>query len=206
MATLLAIIGVLSVVAVPAASARARRCAHAHTRIAHAHRPVLQAAVVCLINVQRTAHGLPPLHENKRLNRSAQGWTNTMVRAQSFSHGANFAARITAAGFAWSQAGENIAAGFQTPAAAVRAWMRSPGHCRNILSPNFVDVGIGVSAGRVAGAGRAGTWTQDFGLPMGAARPRATSAPRTAAPDQRAGTVISVLRAGRCRGGRLRSP
>jgi uncharacterized protein YkwD len=169
--TLLALVGVVLVVAAPAASARPPRCAHAHTRVAHAHRPLLQAAVVCLINVQRTMRGLPRLHENQRLNRSAQGWTNTMVRAGSFTHGADFAARITAAGFSWSQAGENIAAGFRTPAAAVRAWMRSPGHCRNILSPAFVDVGIGVSAGRVAGAGGAGIWTQDFGLPMGATQP-----------------------------------
>lgn len=178
MATALALTSALCAVLAPAAGARvhhlnrrhgARRCADAHARVTRTRRPVLQAAVVCLINVQRTRRGLPALRENSRLNRSAQGWTNTMVRAGEFTHGANFAARITAAGFAWSQAGENIAAGFPTPAAAVRAWMRSPGHCRNILSPAFRDVGIGVSERRVAGARRPGTWTQDFGLPMGAA-------------------------------------
>ena len=190
-ATFLALTGALCAVIVPTAAARAhhsharravRGCAHARTRIAQARRPVLQAAVVCLINLQRTSRGLPPLHENARLNRSAQRWTNTMVRAGSFTHGADFAQRITAAGFNWSQAGENIAAGFQTPAAAVRAWMNSPGHCRNILSPAFADIGIGVSAGRVAGAGRRGTWTQDFGLPLGAAEPSHNLAAQTSCP------------------------
>lgn len=128
----------------------------------------MRAAVVCLINVERSSRRLPSLHENARLDRSAQGWTNAMARVHDLSHGAAFAARISAVGFRWSTAGENIAAGFPTPAAVVRAWMASPGHCRNILSPTFLDVGTGVSWASVAGARGPGTWTQDFGLPLGA--------------------------------------
>lgn len=43
---------------------------------------------------------------------------------------------------AWS-AGENIAAGQQTPAAVVESWMNSPGHRANILSTNFTKLGVG---------------------------------------------------------------
>jgi len=46
--------------------------------------PPLQEAVVCLINQQRTHRHLPRLHENQRLNRSAQGWTDVMVRQDDF--------------------------------------------------------------------------------------------------------------------------
>jgi uncharacterized protein YkwD len=148
-----------------ARTTRHRGCAHAHSSARHASRRALQRAVVCLINQQRARRGLPRLHENQRLNRSAQGWTNVMVSHGLFSHGADFSARISAVGFNWSTAGENIASGFKTPAAVVRGWMGSPGHCRNILTPSFLDVGVGVSSrgvGRVRGA----TWTQDFGLPM----------------------------------------
>ena len=49
----------------------------------------------------------------------------------------NLAARITAAGFNSSAAGENIATGFATPHDVVKAWMASTGHCRNILAPTF---------------------------------------------------------------------
>ena len=159
---------VLGTVAIPTASAHRRHssgCVGAHVRIRAAPRAELKSAVVCLINVQRRLRGLPSLHESARLDRSAQGWTNVMVNVHSFSHGADFASRISAVGFRWSNAGENIAAGFRTPASVVRAWMASPGHCRNILSPAFMDVGTGV---RLSGSGGAGTWTQDFGLPVGA--------------------------------------
>jgi uncharacterized protein YkwD len=128
---------------------------------------VLRAAVLCLINQQRAAHHLPALHPSGRLERSAQSWTTAMVRTGAFSHGSDFSARISAAGFAWSQAGENIATGFPTPRSVVRGWMGSTGHCRNILSPSYRYVGTGVSARPVSGfASGSATWTQDFALPI----------------------------------------
>ncbi|HWE10283.1 MAG TPA: CAP domain-containing protein [Solirubrobacteraceae bacterium] len=150
------------------AAARDRGCARAHTPITAAPRAALQRAVVCLINRQRHSYGLPGMLESSRLNRSAQGWTNTMVARRDFSHGADFGARITATGFRWSNAGENIATGFRTPAAVVSGWMASTGHCQNILNPAYRDVGTGVSRRPIAGySSGGGTWTQDFGLPMG---------------------------------------
>jgi uncharacterized protein YkwD len=150
------------------AAARGRGCARAHAPIVATSRATLQRTVVCLINEQRRDRGLPALAENARLNRSAQGWTNTMVSQRAFSHGADFASRISAAGFRWSSVGENIATGFTTAAAVVRGWMASTGHCQNILNPAFRSVGTGVSRRAIAGySSGGGTWTQDFGLGMG---------------------------------------
>jgi uncharacterized protein YkwD len=144
------------------------RCADAHAPISAAPRAALQRAVVCLIDQQRRDRGLPRLRENSQLNRSAQGWTNTMVDNRNFGHGADFAARISAAGFHWSSAGENIATGFETPADVVHAWMGSAGHCQNILNPTYRFVGTGVRNRPVAGFSNGyGTWTQDFALKMG---------------------------------------
>ncbi len=152
----------------PAAVARGRGCATANSPIAAAARAALQRAVVCLVNEQRRERGLPALRENARLNRSAQGWTNTMVTLRDFSHGADFAARISAVGFRWSSVGENIATGFTTAAAVVRGWMASTGHCQNILNPTYRYVGTGVSDRVVAGySSGGGTWTEDFGLGRG---------------------------------------
>jgi uncharacterized protein YkwD len=161
--TLLASMSFVSV-----AAANARGCAAARTTIAHASRAELQRAVACLVNEQRRSRGLPGLRENRRLNRSAQGWTNVMVTHRDFSHGADFAARISAVGFDWSNVGENIATGYATPVAVVKAWMASKGHCQNILNPQYRYVGTGVSNNSISGFSTlAGTWTQDFGLLMG---------------------------------------
>jgi uncharacterized protein YkwD len=176
-----AVVGLTMAAFAPAASAHG--CVHANTPIAAAPRSQLQRAVVCLVNRQRTGRHLPRLRTSRRLNRSAQGWTNAMVRSDSFSHGANFAARITAVGFVWSMAGENIATGFSTPAQVVRGWMASTGHCQNILSPSFADVGTGVSNRRIPGfSSGGGTWTQDFGLPMGHHSPSSNTGPAGGCP------------------------
>lgn len=147
-------------------------CANANTPATKAGDNAMRTAVVCLINKQRTSHGLPALKVSQQLNRSAQGWTDHMVATQSFTHGEAFSARISAAGFDWSSAGENIASGYPTPSAVVKAWMASPGHCENILNPTYSSVGTGLSRHGVAGFGSGpSTWTQDFALPMGAHAP-----------------------------------
>ena len=66
--------------------------------------------------------------------------------------------RMERAGYAWSTAGENIAAGNGTAAATMGQWMNSAGHCRNIMNGDFTDIGVGhVEAGAM--------WTQVFGAP-----------------------------------------
>jgi uncharacterized protein YkwD len=131
-------------------------------------RSELQTAVLCLVNKQRAAHHLPALHGDRGLNRSAQRWTNQMVASGVFSHGSDFGSRLTAAGVAWSAAGENIATGYPTPREVVGAWMGDAGHCGNILDPSFREMGTGASVHPVRGwASGPGTWTQDFALPIG---------------------------------------
>jgi uncharacterized protein YkwD len=181
-ATIVAVL-MASLSAVSVASAHERGCARAHTTITHASRAQLQRAVVCLVNRERHSHGLPGLRENSRLNRSAQGWTNVMVTHRDFSHGADFAARISRVGFDWSNAGENIATGYATPATVVRAWMASTGHCQNILNPIYREVGTGVSNDKISGYSTlAGTWTQDFGLLMGQHAPSGNWGPAEGCP------------------------
>jgi uncharacterized protein YkwD len=142
------------------ARSRGGGCPEGNTSVGKISRQATKDAVVCLINEQRAAHRLPRLSASPLLDRSAQGWTDTMVRSGSFSHGADFGARISAAGFAWKSAGENIATGYPTPHAVVNAWMASADHCRNILNPTYSSIGTGVVSIRAHGA----TWTQDFAL------------------------------------------
>jgi uncharacterized protein YkwD len=181
-ATVVAAFAMTLMMLVPVASAQAR-CRGAHTRIRASSRRRLQRAVVCLINQQRRERGLPRLKASSRLNRSAQGWTNQMVSRRDFSHGTDFSARISAVGFDWSNVGENIATGYKTPAAVVRAWMGSAGHCQNILSPTYREVGTGVRNLPIAGySSRSGTWTQDFGLLMNQHAPSGNYGPADGCP------------------------
>lgn len=152
----------------PAVKAHAgAQCANANLRVTSADRSRAEAAVVCLINQQRTAHRLPGLKVSTKLDHSAQGWTNTMVADNTFSHGTDFTARIASAGFKWSAAGQNIASGYTTPFAVVRAWMGDAGHCQNILRPMFNYVGTGLNASGNSRGAMGDTWTQDFGLLSG---------------------------------------
>ncbi|MFZ0385190.1 MAG: CAP domain-containing protein [Solirubrobacteraceae bacterium] len=173
--------------AAAAAAVRARHhrratstCSGGRTAIAASTKSALRTAVVCLINQQRTSRGLPVLIADSKLDRSAQAWTDEMVAHHEFTHGADFAERITAAGFHWSQAGENIATGYPTPASVVAGWMRSAGHCENILDPAFRYVGTGVSRGATIVS--PGTWTQDFGLLRGQRAPSGNRAPAAGCP------------------------
>jgi uncharacterized protein YkwD len=161
----------------------ATTCANANTPTVTATPQTMRTAVLCLINHQRTSRHLPALHNQNRLDRSAQNWTDQMVNHRQFTHGNNFSARITAVGFDWSNAGENIASGYATPQAVVTAWMASTGHCQNILSPTYSDVGTGINNHAVQGsASGPATWTQDFGLPMGQPAPSTNTRPARGCP------------------------
>jgi uncharacterized protein YkwD len=151
----------------------AARCAGADSPVAQSPAPLMRSAVLCLVNRQRTSRGLPALREDPRLDRSAQAWSAHLAATGQLTHGGDFAARISAAGFVWQAAGENIASGYTTPAAVVRGWMASAGHCQNILSPEFAAIGIGV---------RRSVWTQDFALPMGQLPPSGDLRPARGCP------------------------
>jgi uncharacterized protein YkwD len=167
----------------PARSSSSTTCAGANAHVGHASAALLRSAVVCLINRERAVHHLPALHASPLLNRSAQGWTNVMVSSDQFTHGANFASRISAVGYTWRSAGENIATGFSTPRAVVHAWMGSTGHCENILNPSFRNVGTGISTRPVKGfATGTGTWTQDFALGMHESPPSGNTRPMDGCP------------------------
>ena len=52
--------------------------------------------------------------------------------------------------------GENIAQGYQDPAAVMDGWMNSPGHCTNIMNPGNNELGVGFY-------GDGNYWTQVMG-------------------------------------------
>ena len=180
----LGLIGVAAAGSASGAGVRGAVCAHASARATSHNLTAMRTAVLCLVNRQRRSRGLPALREDRRLDRSAQGWTAHMVATRQFTHGHDFAGRVSAVGLRWSAAGENIATGYPTPAAVLTGWMASTGHCRNILSPEFSAIGIGMVARPVGGvASGPATWTQDFGLRMGRSAPSRRRGPMNGCPS-----------------------
>jgi uncharacterized protein YkwD len=84
-----------------------------------------------------------------------------------FSHtgsdGLSVGDRVTNAGYNWSAVGENIAAGQPTVDAVMAAWLGSPGHCANIMSTSYTEIGVASYA--VSGSDYPIYWTQDFARP-----------------------------------------
>jgi uncharacterized protein YkwD len=123
----------------------------------------VERKVVRLTNKRRAAHGCRPLRAVRTIGRAAKRHSNKMARRNELSHQLpgepDVGARLSNAGYdGWTMWGENVAVGYPTARSVVKAWMRSPGHRRNILTCRFRHIGVGVARGH----GRL-WWTQDFG-------------------------------------------
>ena len=105
--------------------------------------------VARLVNKERVKRGLAPLKYNYDLGWVARLKSKDMVNKNYFSHtsptyGSPFN-MMEKHGIKFIAAGENIAKGQRTPAEVMNAWMNSPGHRNNILSPIYKEIGVGVA-------------------------------------------------------------
>ncbi len=98
-------------------------------------------------NASRAANGLAPLTLNGALNNSAQAKAQHMADNDYWAHVAPDGTQpwyfFGAAGYSYTNAGENLAYGFDTSYAVNQGWMNSPGHRANILG-QYIDVGFGI--------------------------------------------------------------
>ena len=101
--------------------------------------------VIELVNEQRAAHGLGSVSGIENLFSAAQD--RAMEIETLFSHtrpnGEKCFTIFDKYNVRYGWAGENIAAGQDTPEAVVNAWMNSPGHRANILNEHFNHLGVG---------------------------------------------------------------
>ncbi|MFO0558856.1 MAG: CAP domain-containing protein [Polyangiales bacterium] len=134
----------------------------------------LEDQVLVIVNQRRamgancggTMYGpTTPLVMNEQLRAAARGHSLDMGTRNFFDHnspeGTTPFQRIAAAGYTGSPQGENIAAGNATAAATMTQWMNSPGHCQNIMNPQYRSIGVGYA--NVAGSRYTHYWTQTFG-------------------------------------------
>ena len=113
--------------------------------------------VADLVNQERQKAGLKSLQLRDDLSKVAETKARDMVASRYFSHqsptyGSPFD-MLKRFGISYRTAGENIAQGQRTPGEVMAAWMKSPGHRKNILNPEFDSIGVGEVEK---------TWTQLF--------------------------------------------
>lgn len=106
-----------------------------------------------------------PLAWNANLATAAQGHSRAMANNNFFDHldrdGRTPGDRAELAGYIGQQVGENIAAGQDTPRKVVDGWLASPGHCANLMNPQFRELGAAYATDPKSDAGV--YWTTVFG-------------------------------------------
>lgn len=120
------------------------------------------AAFGTLLDGVRMANGAGSIAFDARLASAAQAHADDMLANGFFSHtgsnGSSVGDRARAAGYNWTNIGENIALGQQSEAEAMDSWMNSPGHHANNINPNFEDFGLAK-----AGSGANTNWVLVLG-------------------------------------------
>ncbi|HEU0201428.1 MAG TPA: CAP domain-containing protein [Burkholderiaceae bacterium] len=109
----------------------------------------------------------PPLRRAARLDQAAQAHAGDMAARQVLSHtggdGSRARDRVQRVGYAWQALGENVAAGPRNAEEALAGWLRSPGHCANVMSAEFTEMGVGIATNAASEPGT--FWVQVFGTP-----------------------------------------
>ncbi|WP_223507434.1 CAP domain-containing protein [Pseudomonas sp. GL-RE-29] len=106
-----------------------------------------------------------PLTWNATLATAAEAQSRSMANNNYFDHkdrdGRTPGDRAELAGYNFQQIGENISAGQDTAHKVVEGWLASPGHCANLMNPQFRDVGAAYATDPKSDAGI--YWTVMFG-------------------------------------------
>ena len=98
--------------------------------------------ILDLVNIERRKAGVKPLVLSDELMMAAAVRSQEVTKV--FSHtrpdGTPFSSIVSRHG---RRIGENIGGGYQTPEEVVDGWMHSEGHRKNILHPDFTELGVG---------------------------------------------------------------
>jgi uncharacterized protein YkwD len=134
----------------------------------------VQAQVLALVNEARSSPrqcgkapfgAARPLRWNAALESVSAAHAADMAGYSYFEHtgrdGSRVSDRASRAGYPWRAIGENIASGQMTADVVVQGWLKSPGHCANIMSTGFSEMGAAFAVNPKSSGGI--YWVQVFG-------------------------------------------
>jgi uncharacterized protein YkwD len=138
-------------------------------QIVPAYNSEYEERVIELVNQERTERGLTPLQRSEGLTNAARYQAADMSQDNYFGHNTmdRVDGKLVEVCDAWERidnyysgaSGENAAAGYYSPEAAMNAWMNSNAHRTNILDPDSRAIGVGFYQGE----DYLPYWIQDFG-------------------------------------------
>lgn len=106
-------------------------------------------------NKERKINGLTELRLDSKLSHAANLKVKDMFKNQYWGHvspdGTEPWYWLIESGYGYSKAGENLARNFYSAEAVSMAWMESADHRRNILEPEFTEVGFAIASGTMNG-------------------------------------------------------
>lgn len=107
----------------------------------------MENEAVYLLNVLREEHGLQPLSWNPSSNLQQAAELRAMELKEYFSHtrpdGSSCFTVLEEFGLRYRNCGENIAYGTNLgPQGVTKMWINSPGHYKNMITPEFEEIGL----------------------------------------------------------------
>lgn len=127
----------------------------------------LEAQVIALMNAEREKYGMGALVEQSQITLVARQHSEDMACNNFFDHVSPITNtvidRVEQVEFEYVLIGENIAAGYLTPAEVFEAWMDSETHRDNILNPDYTVVGVGYVY--LSGSDYGSYWTAVYARP-----------------------------------------
>lgn len=111
--------------------------------------------VILLVNKARSAANITALKKNDLLQQAAEEKAQDMIDNNYFAHVSPQKKSpwywIEKNEYDYTYAGENLAINFTNSEDQQKAWMDSPLHKKNILNPNYDEIGVAVKRGVVEG-------------------------------------------------------
>jgi len=149
--------------------------------------------LLIITNQKRLENGLPPLSMDSSLSQAAQRKAEDMLSKNYWAHIAPDGTTpwyfIKSSGYEYVYAGENLARGYTTSSDVINAWMASPSHRENMLSPNYKEIGFAIKDGTLTGDDTV-LVVEEFGSRT--SEKTQTSQPLTEAPTPTSGAILPV--------------
>ncbi len=149
-----------------------------------------------LTNQERAKSGLAPLSLNAKLSSAASAKASDMFQNQYWAHvspsGKEPWSFITASGYSYRLAGENLARDFNHTTDMVIAWMNSPTHRANIMNGRYTEIGLAVVNGQLQGVDTT-LVVQMFGAPNTGSQPQLARAAAVVEPPAPTATRVPTL-------------
>jgi hypothetical protein len=110
--------------------------------------------IIDLTNKERINLGIPALNNNELLNKAAMAKGESIIKSQTFQHDIGdkkFSSWIKEVDYKYAYVGENLAIDFTSSEGAIKAWLNSPSHKKNLLNNKFKEIGVAVVEGNFQG-------------------------------------------------------